>query len=65
MHGVWSQVRTFLRTSHGRNRINVPGAVHAISKEVTTLINSTYITVETVMYFLVQLKENTRSKPFF
>lgn len=29
---VWSQVGTFLRTSHGRNRINVPGAVNAIGK---------------------------------
>jgi transposase len=53
---VWSQVRTFLRTSHGRNRINVPGAVNAISKEVTTIINTSYITAETVMDFLVQLK---------
>jgi hypothetical protein len=30
----WSQVGTFLRTSHGRNRINVPGAINAITKEV-------------------------------
>jgi transposase len=59
---VWSQVRTFLKTSHGRNRINVLGAVNAISKEVTTLINTTYITAETVMEFLVQLKEKY-SKP--
>jgi transposase len=62
---VWSQVRTFLRTSHGRNRINVLGAVHAISKEVTTLINTTYITAETVMEFPVQLKEKYALKPIF
>jgi transposase len=62
---VWSRVRTFLRTSHGRNRINVLGAVHAISKDVTTLINTTYITAETVMEFLVQLKEKYALKPIF
>ncbi|MDR0714728.1 MAG: IS630 family transposase, partial [Bacteroidales bacterium] len=50
---VWSQVRMFLRTSHGRNRINVFGAVNAISKEVTTLINTTYITADTIMEFLL------------
>jgi transposase len=60
---VWSQMRTFLRTSHGRNRINVPGTVNAISKEITTLINTTYITAETVMEFPVQLKEKYALKP--
>jgi transposase len=62
---VWSQVRIFLKTSHGRNRINVLGAVNAVSKEVTTLINTTYITAETVMEFLVQLKEKYALKPIF
>ncbi|MDR1223022.1 MAG: IS630 family transposase [Tannerella sp.] len=62
---VWSQVRTFLRTSHGRNRINVPGAVNAISKEVTTLINTTYITTGTVMDFPVQLKGKYALNPIF
>ncbi|MDR2764504.1 MAG: IS630 family transposase [Tannerella sp.] len=60
---VWSQVRTYLKTSHGRNRINVRGAVNAISKEVTTLINTTYITAETIMDFLIQLKEKYNLKP--
>jgi transposase len=62
---VWLQVRTFLRTSHGRNRINVLGAVNAISKEVTALVNTTYITAETVMDFLLQLKEKYALKPVF
>jgi transposase len=60
---VWTQVRTFLRTSHGRNRINVLGAVNGVSKEVTTLINTTYITAQTIMDFLVQLKEKYGPKP--
>ena len=61
---IWSQVRMFLRTSHGRNRINVLGAINAVSKEVTTLINTTCITAETVMEFLVILKEKY-SRPVF
>jgi hypothetical protein len=42
---VWSTVRIFLKTSHGRNRINVLGAVNAVTKQVTTHINTTYITL--------------------
>ena len=53
---VWCRFRMFLRTSAGRNRINVLGAVHAISKQVTTHINTTYITSETIVNFLMQLK---------
>jgi transposase len=53
---VWSRVRLFLRTSAGRNRINVLGAVHAISKQVTTLINTSYINSQTIIDFMMQLK---------
>jgi hypothetical protein len=59
---VWSQARIFLRTSHGRNRINILGAVNAVSKEVSTLINTTYITAETIMKFLILLKEKYSQK---
>lgn len=54
---LWSAVRVFLRASAGRNRINVLGAVNAMTKEVTTLINDTYITAETLVTFLKQLRE--------
>jgi len=53
---VWCRVRIFLKTSAGRNRINVLGAVDAISKQVSTYINTTYITSETIVEFLIQLK---------
>jgi transposase len=62
---VWSRVRVFLKTSHGRNRINVRGAVDAVSKEITTLINTTYITTETIVEFLGQLKEKYTQKPIY
>jgi transposase len=53
---VWSRVRLFLRTSAGRNRINVLGAVHAITKQVTTHINTTYVNSQTIADFMIQLK---------
>ncbi len=49
---VWARSRMFLKTSHGRNRINVLGAINALSKEVTTLINDTYITSQTIIEFM-------------
>jgi hypothetical protein len=54
---VWSRVRLFLKTSAGRNRINVLGAVHAITKQVTTHINTTYINSQVITDFMVQLKQ--------
>jgi transposase len=54
---LWSAVRVFLKGAAGRNRINVLGAVDAITKEVTTLINDTYITADTLVAFLKQLRE--------
>lgn len=46
----------FLKTAAGRNRINVLGAVDAISKRVITHINTTYITAETIIEFLQQIR---------
>jgi transposase len=53
---VWCRFRIFLKTSAGRNRINVLGAVDAVSKQVTTYINTTYITSQTIVDFLIHLK---------
>lgn len=60
---LWCVVRVFLKASAGRNRINVLGAVNPITKEVTTLTNTTYITSETLIEFLKQLKQKYNDKP--
>lgn len=60
---LWCAVRVFIKASSGRNRINVLGAVHAITKEVVTLSNTTYITADTIVAFLKQLKERFSDKP--
>lgn len=60
---LWSVKRLFIKASSGRNRINVLGVVNAISKEVVTLSNTTYITAETIVDFLKQLKEHYPDRP--
>lgn len=60
---LWCMVRVFIKASAGRNRINVLGAVNAITKEVITLTNTTYINSETLITLLKQLKERFVDKP--
>jgi transposase len=60
---LWSAVRVFIQAAAGRNRINVLGAVNAITKEIITLTNTTYITSDTLIAFLKQLKEKFADKP--
>ncbi|MDR0572549.1 MAG: IS630 family transposase, partial [Tannerella sp.] len=60
---AWSLTRKFIKAAAGRNRINVLGALNAITKEVTTLINNTFIDAKVIMSFLHQLKEIYADKP--
>ena len=55
---LWCVARLFIKASSGRNRINVLGVVNALTKEVFTMSNTTYITAETMVIFLQQLKEH-------
>lgn len=54
---LWCLERLFVRSGAGRNRINVLGAVNALTQQVTTLTNNTYINTEVIIDFLVQLRE--------
>jgi transposase len=60
---LWCLARIFVKAASGRNRINVLGAVHAISKKVVTLCNTTYINAETLAQFLKLLKKQFCDKP--
>lgn len=60
---LWCAFRVFIKASAGRNRINVLGAVNAITKEVVTFSNTTYITSDTLIQFLKMLKEKYSDKP--
>jgi len=55
---LWCVARIFIKAASGRNRINVLGTVNALTKEVFTLSNTTYITAETILAFMKQLREH-------
>jgi transposase len=60
---LWCAVRIVIKAASGRNRINVLGAVHAISQKIVTLTNTTYITADTLIEFLQLLKKKYWNKP--
>ena len=60
---LWCVTRIFIKASPGRNRINVLGAVNAITKQVSTYTNTTYICSNCLVNFLKQLKEQYGDKP--
>lgn len=53
---VWCFVRQFVRTGSGRNRINVLGAINAVTQQLETVINTAYITSTEVVVLLEQLR---------
>lgn len=60
---LWCVACLFIKASAGRNRINVLGTIDAITKEVFTISNSTFISAETIVSFLKQLKEHYGDLP--
>jgi transposase len=60
---LWCVSRLFVKASAGRNRINVLGAVNALTKEVITCSNTSYITAETIVDFLKQLRLHYGNMP--
>ena len=52
---VWCFSRLFIKAPCGRQRFNVLGALNAITKEVTTVCNDTYITAQQVCELLDKL----------
>jgi transposase len=57
---LWSFIRVFVRTPSGRQRFNVLGALNAITKELTTITNDSYITSIQVCELLKQLAKKTK-----
>jgi hypothetical protein len=53
---LWSKFRVFIRTPGGRKRYNVLGAYHAMTGAMTTVTNTTYINLSSVMELLGKLR---------
>ncbi len=60
---LWCTARVFIKASPGRNRINVLGAVNAITKEVAVFINTSYLCANCLVAFLKQLEQQYNDKP--
>lgn len=60
---LWCMARVFIKAAPGRNRINVLGAINAMTKEVSVFTNTTYICANSIVTFLKQLKEQYNDKP--
>jgi transposase len=52
---VWCFTRLFIASPSGRQRFNVLGAVDAVTKEICTITNETYITAESVCLLLTKI----------
>ncbi len=54
---IWCFTRIFIPSPSGRKRFNVLGAINAVTKEVVTVTNDTYINALSVVELLVELSE--------
>ncbi len=52
---LWSVARIFIRAPAGRQRFNVLGALNALTHELISVTNDTYITAESVCALLYKL----------
>ena len=60
---LWCFVRMFVRSPSGRKRLNVLGAVDFATKQLLTVINTTYITSTTVCELLRLLQTTFPAVP--
>ena len=60
---VWCFVRLYVRAASGRQRYNVLGALNAVTHELVTEINTTYITATSVCALLRTIASRGLSVP--
>jgi transposase len=60
---VWCLARLFIKAPAGRQRLNVVGAVQAITKQIVTLCNDTYVNGEVIAQFLRKLRAEFADLP--
>ena len=60
---VWCFVRLYVRAASGRQRYNVLGALNAVTHELITEINTTYITATSVCALLRTIAARAGSAP--
>lgn len=59
---LWCFTRMFIKAASGRNRINVLGALHFVSRKMETIVNTTYINAETIVELMEKLAKTYKDK---
>lgn len=62
---VWSQSPQAIRTSSGRYRVNLLGALHATDQGLYSIANDSYINAETVVELMEWLRENLPTEEIY
>jgi len=60
---LWCFVRLFIPSPSGRKRFNVLAALDAVSKEIITVTNETYINAESVCQLMAEIAKLGLDKP--
>ena len=60
---LWCFTRTFICSPSGGKRFNVLGAVNAVTNEIITITNETYIDSESLCQLLLKLANLGLNKP--
>lgn len=60
---LWGKVRHWVKTSSGRKRYNVLGALNFVSKKIETITNDSYITSIQVVELLEKIAAKYKGKP--
>lgn len=62
---VWCVTRLFIKSPSGRERLNVIGAIDAISKKLFFNTNTTYVNANELCLFLTYLRTQMTEKPIY
>jgi len=60
---LWCLTRVFVKAGSGRNRMNVLGALHFVTKKMETIVNTDYIDASTIVEMLEQIAAKYKDKP--
>jgi transposase len=62
---VWCERKLYQRTSSGRNRINVLGALNAATRQLYSLYNDSYVNAQTMVELMEWLRKDHRYRRIF
>lgn len=60
---LWCFTRLFIKAASGRNRINVLGALHLVTRKMETIVNTTYINAETIVELMPAYRQVGKNWP--